>query len=47
MRRFADAILSIKGVLHGELKFTGGVEQLTALSSPRPEPKRRPAKSAS
>jgi CopG family nickel-responsive transcriptional regulator len=47
MRRFADAILSIKGVLHGELKFTGGVAQLAAFSTPRSEPKRRPAKAAS
>jgi len=45
MRRFADAILSIKGVLHGELKFTGGVAQLAAFSTPKPEPKRQPAKS--
>jgi len=46
MRRFADAILSIKGVLHGELKFTGGVRELEALSTPRPEPRRRLAKAA-
>ena len=46
MRRFADAILSIKGVLHGELRFTGGVEQLAALSAPKPDLKRRPAKAA-
>jgi len=45
MRRFADAILSIKGVLHGELKFTGGVAQLAAFSTPKPHPKRQPAKS--
>ena len=45
MRRFADAVLSIKGVLHGELKFTGGTGQLASLSAPREEPKRRPAKS--
>ena len=41
MRRFADAILSIKGALHGELKFTAGVEELAALSTPRePSPRR-------
>jgi CopG family nickel-responsive transcriptional regulator len=46
MKRFADAVLSIKGVLHGDLKFTGGVETLAALSTPRAEPRRRPAKAA-
>lgn len=47
MKRFADAIISIKGVLHGELKFTGGMEELAALSTPRSEPRRRLARAAS
>ena len=50
MKRFADAVLSIKGVLHGELKFTGGTEDFAALSTPRSEPRseprRRPVKAA-
>lgn len=44
MRRFADAVISIKGVLHGDLRFTGAVEQLSSLSKPRLTP-RKPAKS--